>query len=381
MAELDDHQLLAQFVSENSEVAFATLVERHINLVYSVAWRSVGNSHAAEEVAQAVFIILAQKAGRISGKTILPGWLHQTTRLTAANFLRGEIRRQKREQEAYMQSTLDQPDAEVWPQIAPLLDDALDRLGKRDRNAIVLRFLENKNLREVGLALGTSEDAAKMRVNRALEKLRRFFAKRGVTLSAALIAGAVSANSVQAAPAGLAKTISAVTLAKGATVSISTITLIKETLKLMTWTKMKTAIITSVAILLTAGLVTIAAEEESQGQTSAAALEGTWKGAEVGAPGAISPTIIFKGSTIEFHGTDPREWYRATFTVREDTKPKRLVATITDCPFPQFVGKTGNSIFQIQDGTLTLAGNEPGDPTFPINFDAPGARKFIFKKK
>src|SRR5580698_3446602 len=129
MAELDDHQLLAQFACENSGAAFATLVERHVNLVYSVAWRSVGNPHAAEEVTQAVFIILAQKAGRISGKIILSGWLYQTTRLTAANFLRGEIRRQKREQEAYMQSTLNQPEGEVWPQIAPLLDDALARLG------------------------------------------------------------------------------------------------------------------------------------------------------------------------------------------------------------------------------------------------------------
>ena len=203
-----------------------------------------------------------------------------------------------------MQSTLDLQMPRSG-KIAPLLDDALDRLGKRDRNAIVLRFLENKNLREVGLALGTSEDAAKMRVNRALEKLRRFFAKRGVTLSAALIAGAVSAYSVQAAPAGLAKTISAVTLAKGATVSISTITLHEETLKLMTWTKMKTAIITSVAILLTAGLNAIAAEEESHGQTSAAALEGTWKGAEVARLAPFLPPLFLKDQPLSFMAPIP----------------------------------------------------------------------------
>jgi uncharacterized protein (TIGR03435 family) len=257
MAELDDHQLLAQFARENSEAAFAALVERHVNLVYSVAWRGTGNAHAAEEITQAVFIILGQKARRISGKTILTGWLYQTTRLTVANFLRGEIRRQKREQEAYMQSTLNQPDAEVWPQIAPLLDDALARLGERDRNAIVLRFFENKNLREVGLALGASEDAAKMRVNRALEKLRKIFTKRGVTLSAAIIAGAVAANSVQAAPVGLAKTISAVALTKGAVAGSSTLTLVKGALKIMAWTKAKTVIVVTAGILLAAGTTTL----------------------------------------------------------------------------------------------------------------------------
>src|ERR1035437_4572421 len=200
MSELDDHQLLAEFARENSEAAFAALVPRHVNLVYSVAQQSVGNVHAAEEITQAVFIILARKAKSFSRKTILSGWLHQTTRLTAANFLRGEIRRQNREQEAYMQSTLNEPESEAWRQIAPLLDDAISRLGEKDRNAVVLRFFENKNLSEVGLALGASEDAAKMRVNRALDKLRKIFSKRGVTLSAALIAGAVAANSVRAAP-------------------------------------------------------------------------------------------------------------------------------------------------------------------------------------
>jgi hypothetical protein len=154
-----------------------------------------------------------------------------------------------------MQSILDQSDGEAWRQIAPLLDDAMGRLGEKDRNAIVLRFFENKNLSEVGAALGASEDAAKMRVNRALEKLRKFFTKRGVVHSAAIIAGAVSANSVQAASAALAKTISGVAMAKGATASISTLTLVKGALKIMAWAKMKTAVVVGVAIFL-AGIAT-----------------------------------------------------------------------------------------------------------------------------
>jgi uncharacterized protein (TIGR03435 family) len=261
MPELDDIALLKEYAESGSEAAFTALVERHVNLVYSAALRSVGNAHAAQEIAQAVFIILARKAKSLGGKTVLSGWLYQTARLTAANYSRTEIRRQHREQEAYMQSILNEPESEAWRQIAPLLDDAMGRLGEKDRDAIVLRFFENKNLREVGLALGASEDAAKMRVNRALEKLRKIFTKRGVTHSAAIIAGAVSANSVQAAPAALAKTISAVAVAKGAAASTSTLTLIKGALKIMAWTKAKTAIVSGVVVLLAAGTTTITVKE------------------------------------------------------------------------------------------------------------------------
>jgi uncharacterized protein (TIGR03435 family) len=261
MPEPDDIALLRQYAERNAESAFATLVEKYVNLVYSTALRSVGNSHAAEEITQAVFIILARKARSLSQGTILSGWLYQTARLTAANFLRAEIRRQHREQEAYMQSLLNELEPEVWPQIAPLLDAAMERLGEKDRNAVVLRYFENKNLREVGAALGASEDAAKMRVNRALEKLRKFFTKRGVTLSGTAIAGAVSANSVHAAPVALAKSVTAVAIAKGVAASGSTLTLIKGALNLMAWTKAKTAIVVGVGVLLAAGTTTVTVKE------------------------------------------------------------------------------------------------------------------------
>ena len=269
MIEPDDISLLRAFAVSESEAAFATLVSRHINLVYSVAMRSTGNVHAAQEISQAVFIILARKAKNWPQHAVLSGWLYQTTRLTAANFLRGEIRRQQREQEAYMQSTLNEPETNVWPQIAPLLDDALDKLGERDRGAIVLRFLENKSLHEVGATLGASEDAAKMRVSRALEKLRKIFGKRGVTLSAALIADAVSAGSAQAAPPGLAQAISAIAITKGAVAAGSTLALVKGALKLMAWTKMKIAIVMGVSVLLAAGTTTMVVEKISHPKLSA----------------------------------------------------------------------------------------------------------------
>ena len=251
MPESDDIRLLKQYADENSESAFAELVTRYVNLVYSAALRSVGHAHAAEEITQAVFIILARKAKSLGDKTVLSGWLYQTARLTAANYLRGEIRRQNREQEAYMQSILNEPESEAWRQISPLLEDAMGRLGERDRNAIVLRFFENKSLGEVGVALGATEDAAKMRVNRALEKLRKFFAKRGGIFSAAAIAGAVSANSVQTAPAGLAAIISATALS-GTT--ITTAAVLAATKAIAMTTLQKTLVTTTLVVTVGAGI-------------------------------------------------------------------------------------------------------------------------------
>jgi RNA polymerase sigma factor (sigma-70 family) len=303
MPELDDQQLLREFAETNSEAAFAALVARYVNLVYSAALRFVGNPHHAEEITQAAFVILAQKAGNLSPRTVLSGWLYQTARLTAANFVKGEIRRHRREQEAYMQSTLTEPDAAAWQQLAPQLDEAMGRLGETDRNAIVLRFFENKTAQEVGAALKLTEAAAHKRVNRALEKLRKCFAKRGINSTAVTIAETISAHSVQAAPALLAKAVTAVAVAKGATASISTLTLIKGALKIMAWTKAKTVAVTGVAGLLGIGLTTtviIAAWPEPD-------ISGTWVGTLLlqgaGVHAGESPTtrVVFRVTRVNGH--------------------------------------------------------------------------------
>ena len=263
MRDVSGMELVWDYARSNSEAAFAELVQRHINLVYSVALRHVGIAAQAEEIAQAVFIILARKAGKLRPGTILEGWLFETTRLTALSFLRGERRRQFREQEAYMQPILKDPSAgdAAWHELAPLLDEAVAQLGKRDRDAVILRFFKDKSVREVAAALQTTEAAAQRRVLRALEKLRTFFTKRGVSSTTAIIAGVISANSVQAAPAALAKTVAAVALAKGVAAPISTLTLIKGALKIMALTKAKTAIVAGAGLLLAVGTTTVTVKE------------------------------------------------------------------------------------------------------------------------
>jgi RNA polymerase sigma factor (sigma-70 family) len=253
----DDMTLLREYARSNSEEAFATLVSRHVNMVYSVATRQVRDPHLAEEITQAVFIILARKAAALSPKTILPGWLCRTARYASANALTMQRRRQHREQEAYMQSILNEPEADAWGQIAPLLDGAMEQLGQKDHDALVLRFFEGKNFKEVGAAMGLREDAATMRVKRALEKLRKFFRKRGVSSTVVIIGGLISANSIQAAPAPLANSITAVALTKGAAAGSSTLTLIKGALKLMAWTKAKMAVVIGLGLLVAAGTATV----------------------------------------------------------------------------------------------------------------------------
>jgi len=205
----DDVSLLREYAQSSSEQAFATLVTRHIDLVYSVALRQVRDPHLAEEVTQGVFIILARKAKSLDPKTVLSGWLCRTARYVSCDTLKVQRRRQIREQESQMQSICNEPNSNEWNQIAPLLDEAMNHLGEKEHDAVVLRFFEGKELKHVGAAMGVTEDAARMRVNRAIEKLRRFFAKKGVALSAAAIGGAVSANALQAAPAGLTSTVTA----------------------------------------------------------------------------------------------------------------------------------------------------------------------------
>ena len=264
MHDASDMDLLRDYDRQGSEAAFAELVRRHINLVYSAALRHVGIAAHAEEITQAVFVILARKADGLHPDTILDAWLYETTRLTSLSFLRGERRRQFREQEAYMQSTLpESTDASVWNQLAPVLDEAMARLNKKDREAVVLRFFRKKNLGEVAVAMQMTEAAAQSRVLRAVEKLRKIFAKHGISSTTKTISETISAHSIQAAPVTLAKAVTTVAIAKGMAAGGSTLILVKGALKMMAWAKTQMAIVTAAVVILTAGTATVAIKDFS----------------------------------------------------------------------------------------------------------------------
>jgi RNA polymerase sigma factor (sigma-70 family) len=251
--------LLKDYASRNSEEAFRTLVDRYAGLVYHAALRQAGNPHTAQEITQAVFIALAQKANRIPSGTILSGWLFRATRFAFSNLVREEFRRQRREQEAVvMQNNFGTNETDsIWERIAPYLNDALDKLSRRDREAILIRFFQDKSHNEVARTLGVSEEAAKKRVARALEKLRLIFARQGLASPVALLAAALSANGAQAAPSGLATSVGSIALAKGSIGSTTTLTAAKGILKLMACTKTKTSIAIGVAAILAAGTTTL----------------------------------------------------------------------------------------------------------------------------
>ncbi len=289
----DDMELVRQYATRQSESAFAALVSRYTNLVYSAAFRRVGNSQLAEEITQAVFTILAQKAGTLNRTTVLPGWLYRAACYVSSHAIKQELRRQRREQEAYMQSLSNQAGPQVWSQIMPLLEDAMMRLSQAERDALVLRFFEGHSLKEAGAALGTSEAATKMRVARALEKLRAYFSRHGVNSTAETIAGAMSANVVMVAPPTLAKMSTAVALAKGAGASASTLTLAKGALKLMAWTHAQTAAVIGTVVLFAAGTTALIAQHEQQAGATIDSRKSSWAFAGYGSPEATFQTTLW----------------------------------------------------------------------------------------
>src|SRR4051812_33409641 len=203
MNDLTDNRLLTDFVAERSEIAFAEIVRRHVNLVYSTALRMTCDTHAAEDISQGVFLLLAQQARQLTNWPALEGWLHCTARNLAAKYVRSDVRRRTREEEAALMNELLSHDSEVsWKHVAPHLDDALGDLDELDRDALLLRYFKNQDLRTVGATLGVSDDAAQKRVSRAVERLRELLTKRGVTVGTSGLMVVISAKAVQAAPAG-----------------------------------------------------------------------------------------------------------------------------------------------------------------------------------
>lgn len=203
----NSQQLLKDFARNGSETAFRELVRHYLDLVFSTALRLVGgDAHRAQDVVQTVFLDLARQASKLSGDTMLGGWLHRDTCFVAAKVMRGERRRQSRERQAAEMNALNNAETR-FSDIAPVLDEAINELGDDDRKAILLRFYEQCDLRSIGEALGSSENAAQKRVTRALDQLHAILTRRGIALSAAGLGTALASEAVTAAPAGLAASV------------------------------------------------------------------------------------------------------------------------------------------------------------------------------
>ncbi|HTI98188.1 MAG TPA: TIGR03435 family protein [Dongiaceae bacterium] len=342
MQSADDLTLLREYATRRSEAAFAALVARHIGLVHAAALRQVRDPHMAEEVTQAVFVLLAQKAGRLAPQTLLPGWLFRTTRFVALAQIRAAAQQASRQ--ALVAQELPMPNEsssvnldEIWERLAPLLDAALASLGETDRRAVLLRFFENKSLADVGRTLGLGEDTARKRVSRALDKLQRYFHRHGVTSTPQLLGEALAAHSVATVPAVLAATVTAAALSHGAATSGATLTLIKGALKLMAWTKAKTIAVAGAGLLLAAGTATVVMERHWHPHLPAAGLSwaddpNNWQfnGEAIDRLPPVfllQPTKFPQGSSsIEYGCGSGDDYYTKTMRINMDLKDLVTVA-------------------------------------------------------
>ena len=264
----DDFELLERYARARDEAAFAEVVRRYLNLVYSAAVRRVGDRHLAEDVTQAVFVILAKKAKSVrSSRPPLSAWLLTTVKYAAANALKIEARRRKHEEASAQLATArgacsaNPSDVIVWQELASQLDDAVLKLPAADRQAILMRYFEDRPVAEIAAALSVSEGAASMRLNRSVERLRQRLAKAGAAMApagAAAFATMLAAHAVNAAPAGLMQSTLAASVggaAAGVAGAGASAAIAKGAITMMTWTKTKIAAAVVAAAVLGTGTV------------------------------------------------------------------------------------------------------------------------------
>jgi len=260
-----DAQLLQAYAERHSEPAFAELVRRHVDLVHSAALRMVGDAHLAQDVSQATFVALAKNATQLTDRPVLAGWLHRTAQNIAAQTVRTDVRRRAREQKAVAMNELLTAEPEVtWEAIAPHLDAALGELNESDHDILLLSYFEGKSARQMAQILGISDEAAQKRASRAVERLREFFAKRGITVGASGLILVITANAVQAAPVGLALTISAAAAIAGTT--LATTATITATKAIAMTALQKITVTATIAVLAGVGIYEARQASQLRGQ-------------------------------------------------------------------------------------------------------------------
>lgn len=272
--ETGDQELLRRYAMTRDERAFAQLVRRHVDFVYACALRRVGgDAHLAEDVTQQVFCDLARRARDVAGHAVLAGWLHTSTRFAAAHVVRSEQRRRAREEAAFKMNagTEGGEQAVNWERLRPVLDETIDELDERDRAAVVLRFFEGRSFAEIGERLRLTENAARMRVERALDKLHGLLARRGIVSTSAALGLALGAHPAIAAPVGLASTVTIAALAGGAASAGAVGAGAGAWATFMSMTKLQVAMTGALAVASGVGLA-VQAETAAELREEAAAL-------------------------------------------------------------------------------------------------------------
>jgi RNA polymerase sigma factor (sigma-70 family) len=265
----DDAQLLRQYVDGRSEAAFAELVRRHLALVYHSAVRQLdGDSHLAQDVAQSVFVLLADKSRSLLAHPSLAAWLHAATHFKVAEVRRAERRRRTREAAAHFMQELMQNEVSSgdWERLRPMIDEVLLELNEADREAVLLRFFEERPFAEIAAHLQLGENSAHKRVERALEKLRERLARRGVKSTVAALAMTLGSQAVLAAPpVGLAASVTGTVMASGLPVAAWS---------LVSFMSTKTAVTAAaVALVVAGGIATQHVIAERDATATLAAME------------------------------------------------------------------------------------------------------------
>lgn len=389
--------LLRKYIDSHSAEAFRELVERHIHAVHSQARRRLHDADAAHDVTQAVFLMLSQKADRLPEGTVLAGWLFRATRYACNNAQRAADRRLRHERKAAeMRSDRSASESE-WAELEPVLDDAIGELRQADRDAILLRYFEQLSVREVGQRLGVSEDAAKQRVSRAVEKLRGILARRGATVAAAALATTLATNAVQAAPAAVVVSTSGVV---GGGASAGATTIAKGAFTMMNVAKAKVAAAVVLGAVALAGAGAFAVHQTLATQPAAEApadppadpkqvvavdpqIQGEWESAIPGDGVSVRiddgrmTHVIPGGESVSFE------------IVRNDAtgEPRELDLLIlednTGGERPgEHVGKTMLVSYQLQDGLLLLMASPPGSGRWEDHRnDSDKLKKVLLKRK
>ncbi len=331
MESLSDRELIQEFAASRSEAAFRTLVDRHVDHVHSVARRVTHNDDLARDVSQQVFVKLATRHQKIPQKLSLSVWLHVNTRSLAIDLVRSEEARRRREQVSQQLAAMNESESTDWSRLEPVIDEMIESLPTLDREIVIMRFYQKRSHGDIGKMLDLAPDAARMRVNRALERLRKHLSKRGVATTAAALAVALPAHAVTPAPAALASTIS--TSAMTATTAVATG---GSTATLITVAKTHLAAIATVAVatpiisLQHATHVELRNENAALHQEIASAAEESTRPPTVGGTVSSSPSLRPGDLKDIFAQSDPMKRIRALIQYVDELRPHWIGEALED---------------------------------------------------